>query len=228
MSSSPSLLFKAKHVLDDYVYRKALSTAPRLFQDGAFTAANLTEAVNHFVTLGEQASLRQLRGLARNRLPNLHSPKVWRPDIVAWTTGERIGWLCRILFEPKHSSPLRPPAFGALSLPHESMPSNNWPLYPLALSGSTYLVLSQGYSVFGSPETVTAYLDYCQENGRFRTTPVDIPSRAEAMRDAEALKNSQAWQAIRWEVNGNHSGSHTDEAWTWQFIMRQAEEIPER
>ena len=52
--------------------------------------------------------------------------------------------MCRVLFEPKGQDSLRQPMYGALDLPWNSMPLTKWPLYPVALSGSSYFVLSDG------------------------------------------------------------------------------------
>jgi hypothetical protein len=49
----------------------------------------------------------------------------------------------------------------------------DWPLFPVALSGSTHFVLSNTleFSILGEPESVAHYLEYCRANGKFRRKP---------------------------------------------------------
>src|SRR5262249_40890802 len=129
----------------DAVYRFALlflmmnttssqADVPALFKGRAFTCATLAEVVNHYVALGEDAAVKELKALV---------PKGFSGFKRGFSMDERIGWVCRILFEPKGTEPLRPPGLGGLSLP--PMPLKEWPFYPVARSGETYCVLSEGY-----------------------------------------------------------------------------------
>lgn len=180
---------------------------PRLFQQQDFTAASLAEAVNHFVDLGEVTAVQELRALALSK------------EFPDHRTNVRIGWVCRILFDPKRTEPLRPPLFGVLSLPYRTMPLKNWPRYPVALYGSTYFVLSEGYRGGGVPEDPKDYLLYCQTNGVFRKSKVLVPSSEQALKDAAALRKSKAWAVIKWKDSGY------DEESAWEFIQKQAESI---
>src|SRR5580658_4325183 len=112
--------------------------APRFFRENAFTSASFAEAVNHFVEIGGSATVKELSALAEGtNMTNGFSVKV------------RIGLVCRVLFQPRRNEPIRPPAdgflmeLGSIGLPEVSSSSwthvnKNWPLYPVALSGSTY------------------------------------------------------------------------------------------
>src|SRR5262245_46350266 len=93
---------------------------PKLFREAAFTCATLAEAVNHYVELGEDAAVKELEALTRD----------WSKDYVSkFSRNERVGWVCRILFQPKEKAPLRAPFFGVLHFPDRSMPLQSWPLY---------------------------------------------------------------------------------------------------
>jgi hypothetical protein len=193
----------------------ACGAVPRLFQQSDFTAASFAETVNHFVNLGEDAAVDELRGLVPDGKMDFQRK---------FNVNERIGWMCRVLFQAKSGS-LRRPAFGALDLPHNTMPDKSWPLYPVALSGSTYFVLSQGYHGRGVPEDPKEYLEYCRQNGVFRKMPITVPTRAQALKDAAALRQSAAWQAIKWQDSGENWSYTINEKWVWKFIQKQAEDI---
>jgi hypothetical protein len=189
---------------------------PRLFRETSFNSATLAAAVNHFVAIGEEATVKELVALSAK-------PPAGRE----WVTDERIGWVCRILFAPKGQKPLRPPMYGALAfVPDESMPPERWPLFPVALSGETYFVLGQGYSVEGVAEPARDYVAYCRENGIFRRTPVLVPTRAQAVKDAAALERSAAWQAIQWKDASSQRNASFREDWLRRIIRSEVETIP--
>jgi hypothetical protein len=210
---------------------------PKLLTERAFTSASLAEAANHFITIGEQATFKELKAfiVEDSTQTNYRFSRGYNVD-------ERIGWMFRILYEPKDGIPmlvpktgtfipgnivqLRAPSFGTLDLPENSMPAEKWPLYPLALSGSTFIVLKERYNSKGVPETISHYMEYCQGNGVFRKTPVAIPTRQQALKDAEQLRQSTSWKAIRWVDNGG-IGFPMGEQWMWGFIQKQARAIPE-
>jgi hypothetical protein len=194
----------------------ACGGVPHLFQERGFTSASFAQAVNHFVALGEEAAVQELHGLTTDYVTDFDR---------GFSAKERVAWMCRILFEAKSES-LRPPGFGALSLPYHTMPSKSWPLYPVALSGSTYFVLSEGYSLGGEAEDPKLYIDYCRLAGVFRKKPITVPTKAQALADASALRQSTAWQTIKWKDSGENWSYTMDEGWSWQFIQKQAESIP--
>lgn len=94
----------------------SFGAVPRVFQEKAFTAASFADAVNHYVGLGEESAVRELRDLA------LDSFRDFADHRGEWSTNERIGWMCRVLFDPKNTEPLRQPLFGGLRLPYHTMP----------------------------------------------------------------------------------------------------------
>jgi hypothetical protein len=210
---------------------------PKLLTERTFTSASLVEAANHYVTIGEQATFNELEAfIVENSAPTNH------PSNRGYSVDERISWICRIIYVPKEPFPLhvaktgawisgnivqlRPPNFGTLQLPAGSMPAENWPLYPLALSGSTYSVLKERYNPMSASETINHYMEYCRDNGVFRKTPVAVPTREQALKDAQQLRQSDAWKAIKW-VNNDAIGFPFGEEWTWNFIQNQARTIPE-
>src|SRR5580658_3845440 len=198
--------------------------APRFFRENAFTSASFAEAVNHFVTLGEAAAVKELNELADGtNVTNGFSVKV------------RIGLVCRVLFQPRHGEPIRPPAYGLLmelgsiGLPEVSPSSSwtnlskNWPLYPVALSGSTYFILSENYAPDGNgaPENAMRYVAHCQQHGVFRRRKIPVPTRKEAIKDAAALRLSPVWRAIKWSDSGAGYSFRVDEDSAWNFIQNQ-------
>ena len=190
---------------------------PRIFQEKDFSAAIVAEAVNHFVQAGENASVRELEALAVDR--PIHDRKN------GFSINERIGWMCRVLFIAKPGEHLRPPRFGGLSLPYLTMPFDRWPLFPVAHSGSTYFVLDEGYKVVGLPENTKAYIQYCRENGVFRKERVPVPTRAQAIKDAASLRESDRWKMIKWSENTPGRSFTMDESVVFRFIQKQAETI---
>jgi hypothetical protein len=193
------------------------AASPKLFGEKSFDAASLAEAVNHFIALGETNAVNELNALA--------SDNIYNPNL-GFSINERIGWVCRVLFEPKEGKPLRPPMYGALSqLPRNTMPDKNWPLYPVAISGSTYFVLSEGYSLGGEAEKPKDYIAYCQMNGIFRKALIKIPTKEQALKDAASLRKSEAWIAIKWQDSGLGFSYTLNEESSWEFIQNQAESI---
>jgi hypothetical protein len=186
---------------------------PKLFREKSFTCVTLAEAVNHYIALREEASVKELESLVSD---DPFSDK-----------SLRMTWVCRILFQPKGDEPLRGPGYGEVWLPWNSMPLKSWPLFPLAASGSSYFVLSQRYTLAGIAEKPKDYLKYCRANGRFRKDAVPIPSKAQALKDLEQLRQSKAWKAIKWKDSGLGWSYYWSEDWIWEFIKQQAEGIPQ-
>jgi hypothetical protein len=189
---------------------------PRLFEQKEFTAAGLAEAVNHFIALGEKAAVKELLGLESDFITECSRD---------FRVNERIGWVCRILFQPK-TEPIRPPGYGALDLPDSMVrDSKNWPLFPIALSGSTYFVLSEGYSLEGKAERPRDYIDHCQRVGVFRTKPIPVPTKQRAMADAKTLRESAVWKTIRWQDCWSDWVAKSGEKRSLEFIRQQAEKV---
>ena len=193
---------------------------PKLFSQKSFTSATIAEAVNRYVAIGEAASAKELQQLAAQ---DNDADQVFLGK--GFSVNERIGWVCRILYEPRGHSPLRAPKFGVLPLPEKTMPAAKWPLYPVAVSGSTYVVLKQGYTPHGTPEEVTHYLAYCKNNGVFRTTPVEVPSKEQAEKDIANLRQSAQWQAIQWLSKAESVSLPRGAELTWAFIKGQTRNL---
>ena len=190
---------------------------PKLFRERSFVATDLAAAVNHYLALGEEAAVRELSALAPD-----HD---FKRDIVAkgFSLPERVGWVCRILFQPKGDKPLRGPGYGGHSLPRLTMPSNSWPLYPVAASGDSFFVLSEGYTLAGAAEDPKQFLAYCRAEGAFRKKPVPVPTRDQARKDVAMLHESAAWKAIKWKDGGRGSTYTMSEDVIWLFIQVQAD-----
>ena len=191
-----------------------------VFCERDFTCASLAESVNYFVAIGEDAAVRKLKTLAVKDEED--------EDRDGIRVAERIGWMCRILYESKGAEPLRPPRYGALSLPPGFMFEKNWPLYPIAETASSYFVLRHGYNLEGGcAEAAEDYIDYCRETGVFRKLPIPVPAKAQALKDSASLRNSQRWRAIKWEDAGKNWRYAYNEELTWEFIQQQADRIRE-
>jgi hypothetical protein len=193
---------------------------PKLFSQKSFTSASIAEAVNRYVAIGEAASAKEMEQLAAQE--NAEDGGFLGKG---FSINERIGWVCRILYEPKGHSPLRAPKFGVLPLPQKTMPAEKWPLYPVAVSGSTYVILQQGYTPNGTPEEMAHYLAYCRKNGAFRTTPVEIPSKEQAEKDIANIRQSAQWQAIQWQNKDDSFSLPMGEELTWAFIKGQTRNL---
>ncbi|WP_395742695.1 hypothetical protein [Prosthecobacter sp.] len=194
---------------------------PALFRKEEFNAATLAQAVNHFVDLGEADAAKELAALAPDR-SSVHHDKLPLLNVAL-----RVSWVCRILFEPRGKTPLRPPQYGRVqNLPWLSMPPEKWPLYPVVASGKSYFVLGASLEGSGIPEDPLRYLDYCRKAGRFRTTKVPVPDRAQAQADVILLRQSAAWQALRWTDKGPGISYGQREDWVWDFIQPQADGVP--
>lgn len=151
------------------------------------TSFDLARVANYFISLGEKEAVNKLidfykleRGMDR--------PNVW----------EQIGWICRLIFMQKTNKVLRPPYFGGLRLPFNTMKFSDWPVYPLAESNGVYFVLSEGYRIGGQPEDPRDYIKYCQREGMFRKEYLIIPSEKEAEKALDSLLKTEVWKKIKW------------------------------
>lgn len=178
---------------------------PELFTAEQIDCEMLANAVNYFVKRGEASTIEELAKLAEpgggiNR-------------------SERVGWVCRILWD-NEKTPIRQPDLGMLNIfGVDSTNLNLWPLYPVAKSGDTYFVLSQGYSVFGPIEFIPDYIEHCCQNGKFRRKTIAIPTRDQALKDILAFQKSNRWQT---EYPGGGPKRFRD------LILLQADSIVEK
>jgi hypothetical protein len=198
----------------------ARADVPKLFSEKEFNCATLADAVNHYVGLGEDAAVKELEQLSEVEAAEADQNRGFNPR--GFSINERIGWVCRILFTPKNGDYIRAPKFGKLNLPEKYIPIAKWPLYPVALSGTTYFVLGEGYSDDNNtPEEPKHYIEYCRANGNFRSIPLKLAANAQVLQDAAALRQSAPWQSIQWLDDSGYSYP-MGEQWTWGFVQKQA------
>ncbi len=196
---------------------------PRRFLQADYNSRDLSQAANYFISMGEEKAFEKLSSLASfNGAERRWALAAASPKVTSFSLNSRLSWMCRILYEPRGAEPLRPPRFGALSLP--AMPLEKWPLYPLVLSGDTYFVLGDGYNLAGLAESLTAYMDYCRTVGVFRKKTLPLPDRKQALRDCALLTTSENWKALKW-TDASYSIPEED---VTNRIKSQAERIPEK
>jgi hypothetical protein len=161
---------------------------PRFIQllgKGETDPAAFAEAVNHYVDLGEDAAVKELKKIG--------SVKTWDEEGKA----RAAAFLCRVLYQPKKKEPLRPPSFGVIfEIP--PMDDAKWPLYPVIRSGDTHFILGWQYAIFGLPEPTVWYIDYRRANGTFLKEHIPVPTRAQASKDLDTLLRSDAWGSFKW------------------------------
>jgi hypothetical protein len=199
----------------------AHAAVPRLFVDKEFTPVSFAEAVNYYVGLGENRAITELEGLASTKETYLETYRK------GFTLHERVGWMCRVLFEGKAGHALRPPKFGVLErLPPPIMLEKDWPKFPVAPSGSSYFVLWEGYiALEHQSEDPKEYIQYCRQNGIFRKEPVLVPTRTEALKDLAALRTSATWKRIKWTYSFNGQAVSLNEETVWNFLESQPNRI---
>ena len=169
-------------------------TFPSFIEEYAYDVATLATTVNHYVSLGEAAALADLRKRAARLERNALSPQE-----------TRIGHVAHILWGSSGVA-LRNRADGAyMDLPYLSMPASAWPHYPLVRSGESFFVMSEARILAGVAEPLSDYLNYCQQNGRFRRGALPVPTHDQALRDLKALQASQRWRALRWKEDLDHT-----------------------
>ena len=142
-----------------------IDRTPRLFSMSHVDSAALANAANYYISIGEENAIEELYGLQHNESVGLSENEL----------NMRIGWICRILYMPPDSGSIRPFPMGGLLLPHETMPNEKWPLFPIVKSGDTFAVLSREFVMSGEMPTIEHYLDGVK-NGTFRTENIVVPS----------------------------------------------------
>lgn len=185
---------------------------PSIFTDSEVRSAAIARAVNHYVTIGEEATLLEFEKLAQQQA-DFHS----RQEMTM-----RIGWLLRTLYLPK-SDPLRSISIGGLSFP--PIPEEGWPIFPLVKTGDTIVVLCRDLMLAGTPEPLDDYLNYCREHGDFRTSKVPVPDKERARKDIDDFLKSSRWKALEWDGQTSRNSSyHFNVAQAVKFIQQQANE----
>jgi len=192
------------------------SKLPKLLTNVPPTPALLAEAVNHYVALGEQQAFIELDKLL---VACMNDPNVDNDVRIS-----RIGWICRILYEPKdQSKPLHAPDAAKYSILWWSLQTCS--LHPIAQSGSSYFVLQQGTLFEDSHEDRRKYLEYCKQNGRFRKKPVIVPTPEQARKDLSNLLQSFAPQNAKWKFAGNGSLYTTVPSISVEELKKQVDDM---
>jgi len=78
------------------------------------------------------------------------------------------------------------------------MSDSDWPDLPLVFSQGIPFLLVSGYTRFGAPPDVKAYVGYCRSNGVFRTEPYKFPCMSDCLVAIRALSASERWARIKW------------------------------
>lgn len=190
----------------------AVSSSVALLLPEHPTSRELAVAANHYIALGEERTVQELKAACE---------KARKPYGVDLSLSEQIGWLCQLLYSPRPGQPLRAPGFGALGLPFNTMPSADWPLYPLTESAGVFFILAESYTVAGVPEDAVLYLDYCAQSGSFRRETLHVPTPDEAERALSALLASKAWKQIKWRDSGSWFSYEFQEADRIAYLQKQ-------
>jgi len=163
-----------------------LNYGPDFYKKEQIDPASLAVAANHFIGLGEDQAVKELLSQA-NELEKQSDHTSEHYHLL---------WICRVIFEGR-GAPISSPKLGGLdSLPEDEMTARDWPQIPLVESQGVYFLLSDGYSLGGRPESLSGYLHRCQAEGKFRTTPVKVPTRAEAAAALTALTQESRWKHL--------------------------------
>ncbi len=133
---------------------------------------------------------------------------------------------CGFCILPKKHSHSEGPHYGGLNLPYHLMPPTVWLLHPVASSGNSFFVLSEGDQFNGEPEPTQSCLKCVRTEGRFRERPILVPTHQQAQKDATSLRRSAAWKRIRWIYHDQWNPYEIDENQCWRFIQAQANSIP--
>ena len=197
----------------------AKGAVPELFSKKEFNCTTLAKAANHYISLGSEQAIKELKKLEEDHIAGMKR---------GFHTNERIGWVCRLIFQGKNDKPLRQPLYGGLSLPRLTMPLKHWPLYPIAKSKGVYFVLSEGYSLAGRAERASDYIDYCSSSGSFRKVKLMVPSQDEAIKSYNAFKKGKRWTVIKWKDKGPGTKYTMSEEWVLRDIEAQATSTPKK
>ena len=163
-----------------------------------------SEVANYYIGLGEQdACVNLLKAAEAGKKKQ----------------NRRVTLICRILFEGKNKSALRPPSLGSLSLP--SFPLSAWPQFPLFEQDEVWFLLDENYVLEEHPEAASKYLDYCRQNGVFRTERLKVPNQPEAVDALKALQVTKRWKGIRWSDSGINTSSTYHAEWTLELLKSQ-------
>lgn len=186
-----------------------LHYGPEFFERNLMDPASLAVATNHFVEMGEERAIEEL--LQEDKAIEASKPgKLYR-----------LFWICRVIFQGR-DAPVSPPMLGALdTLPEQRMKLRDWPELPVAESQGVYFLLSESYSLGGRAENFSAFLTRCRKEGKFRSVPVKVPTRADAEAALTALTQEARWKALTGQGPGK-----PDIALCIPFLREQVAAVP--
>jgi hypothetical protein len=182
-----------------------------LYKPSRLSSKDWAEVASYFIELGEEKAVTELKEKSSGKSGRVNT---------------RTGLICRVLFEPKGSKPLRQPNLGTLALPYLSMPLSKWPHYPLVKENGIWFLLEENYQRSGSEETARAYIDYCQQEGRFRTEKVAVPTKEETVDALKSLLSSKRWADIRWSDSRRGIDYTYDRQWTVDILKAHTRFLP--
>lgn len=190
----------------------------RILEAKTISSHDLVTGANALIAMGKEQAVQTLKARLKASGEDPYS---------LGSQGERMSWLCRLIFEGTRGTPLRQPLFGGTGLPYKSMPLTTWPRYPLAVEAGVPFVLSEGYVLAGMGEPAFKYLEFCATNGRFRTRPYPVPTRASATAAWKALTTSKRWKALKWHHKSEGLEYTINEQYVIDKARGQAERTPQ-
>jgi hypothetical protein len=195
------------------------SSTPKLPLPEQPTCLDIALTANKYIALGEENAVKELKQLCKLSKKSRFSDYVM---------GIQVGFICRVIFEPKEGRPIREPGFGALRLPWNTMKAEDWPLYPVAESEGIYFILSQSYYIRGLPEDPQHYIDYYRSRGVFRKAPVKIPTGETAWHALAGLLSSCAWKKIKWKDSGDWFSYEMSKETVIEYLEAQTKIEPDQ
>jgi hypothetical protein len=182
-----------------------------LYQPSRLTSKDWAEVANYFIEMGEANAVTELKAKSSGKTGRVNT---------------RTGLICRIIFEPKGSKPLRQPSFGDLAIPYLTMPLSKWPHYPMVKESGIWFLLEENYRLSGKGETARDYFDYCQKEGSFRAEKVAIPTKEEVVDALKSLLSSKRWTDIQWSDSRRGIDYTYDRSWTVDILKAHTRFLP--
>lgn len=116
---------------------------------------------------------------------------------IYYRDADKVIVLCRMLFAAKPKGEFRRPGLGGPAFPGGGNPKD-WPLEPIELVDGVPFLVVLGYTLGGSPEKVSSYLDYCLDNCDWtseRYQPKDKEAKEKAL--AKLLADKRWEEALK-------------------------------
>lgn len=141
----------------------------------SYNPKTVIDAVNALRPLGKEAALKQIE------------------DYLKTAKGDHTGlfWVLRTLFDVPQGKGFPPVLIGAPTIPPPSS-ADKFPRFPIVIVKDVPLLVVDGYTLGGLPESVQAHVDYFRSNGTLRQSALDPSTSASAVSD-ELLKQ---WKQV--------------------------------